>query len=88
MSNLKLFVELLWDFLSSACFHSRISTLQQRFLLVFGNKRRIFAKVEPFLGDPKPFGGGGGCLPSGRVESQNSIKEQEPSNRSYKRRAV
>ena len=59
MSNLKLFVELLWYFLSSACFHSRISTLLQCFLLVFGNKRRIFAKIAPF------FERGRGCLRAG-----------------------
>ena len=47
VSNLKLFVELLWNFLNSNRFHSRISTVLQDFLLVFGNKRGFLIE-KPF----------------------------------------
>ncbi len=48
VSNLKLFVELLWDFLNSQGFHSRISTVPCGFLLVFGNNRGFFVKTLGF----------------------------------------
>ena len=88
VSNLKLFVELLWDFLSSACFHSRISTLPGCFLLVFGNKRRIFAKIPPFWGARSCAGARVDFARQVGLSGTNPINEQELANRSYKRRAV
>jgi len=75
--NLKLFVELLWDFLSSACFHSRISTFPRGFLLVFGNKRGFFAKKVPFSRLNQQIQASGSVSASERFRLNQPVNKRE-----------